>query len=153
VASQRRPQARWVAGRVGRVDCRCWTGPGSWRLLAVTSDAGGLAARRSSTILSPAARPGFPSSLASEKLAGDWRSRSSASWPEKQVAVPSSVKLTEAGVPVVVLPYLNAAQGEYPALGEGIERLRGLGVRVLFGPDVLPLHGLARASATSSPGI
>jgi hypothetical protein len=71
----------------------------------------------------------------------------------KQVAVPSSVKLTEAGVPVVVLPYLNAAQGEYPALGEGIERLRGLGVRVLFGPDVLPLHGLARASATSSPGI
>jgi hypothetical protein len=39
-----------------------------------------------------------------------------------------------------VLPYLNAAQGEHPALGEGIERLRRLGVWVLFGPDVLPLH-------------
>ena len=26
------------------------------------------------------------------------------------------------------------------ALGESIERLRRLGVRVLFGPDVLPLH-------------
>jgi Flavoprotein len=47
---------------------------------------------------------------------------------------------TGKGLPVVVLPYLNAAQGEHPALGEGIERLRRLGVRVLFGPDVLPLH-------------
>jgi hypothetical protein len=47
---------------------------------------------------------------------------------------------TGKGLPVVVLPYLNAAQGEHPALGEGIERLRHLGVRVLFGPDVLPLH-------------
>jgi hypothetical protein len=47
---------------------------------------------------------------------------------------------TGRGLPVVVLPYLNAAQGEHPALGEGIERLRRLGVRVLFGPDVLPLH-------------
>ena len=46
---------------------------------------------------------------------------------------------TGKGLPVV-LPYLNAAQGEHPALGEGIERLRRLGVRVLFGPEVLPLH-------------
>jgi hypothetical protein len=38
---------------------------------------------------------------------------------------------------VVVLPYLNAAQGEHPALEEAIERLRQLGVRVLFGPDLL----------------
>jgi hypothetical protein len=45
-----------------------------------------------------------------------------------------------AGLPVVVLPYLNAAQAEHPAFGEGIERLRRLGVRVLFGPDVLALH-------------
>ena len=44
------------------------------------------------------------------------------------------------GLPVVVLPYLNAAQAGHPALGEGIERLRRLGVRVLFGPDVLALH-------------
>jgi Flavoprotein len=44
------------------------------------------------------------------------------------------------GLPVVVLPYLNAAQAEHPALGEAIERLRHLGVRVLFGPEVLPLH-------------
>src|ERR687886_788806 len=47
---------------------------------------------------------------------------------------------TGRGLPVVVLPYLNAAQAEHPALGEGIERLRRLGVRVLFGPDVLVLH-------------
>jgi hypothetical protein len=47
---------------------------------------------------------------------------------------------TGRGLPVVVLPYLNAAQAEHPALAESIERLRQLGVRVLFGPDVLPLH-------------
>jgi hypothetical protein len=47
---------------------------------------------------------------------------------------------TGKGLPVVVLPYLNAAQGEHPALGEAIERLRHLGVRVPFGPEVLPLH-------------
>jgi Flavoprotein len=47
---------------------------------------------------------------------------------------------TGRGLPVVVLPYLNAAQGEHPALAESIERLRRLGVRVLFGSDVLPLH-------------
>jgi hypothetical protein len=44
------------------------------------------------------------------------------------------------GLPVVVLPYLNAAQAEHPALRESVERLRHMGVRVLFGPDVLPLH-------------
>jgi hypothetical protein len=47
---------------------------------------------------------------------------------------------TGRSLPVVVLPYLNAAQAEHPALPESIERLRQLGVRVLFGPDVLPLH-------------
>ena len=47
---------------------------------------------------------------------------------------------TGKGLPVVVLPYLNAAQAEHPALAESIERLRQLAVRVLFGPDVLPLH-------------
>jgi len=40
----------------------------------------------------------------------------------------------------VVLPYLNAAQAEHPALTESIDRLRRCGIRVLFGPDVLPLH-------------
>jgi len=44
------------------------------------------------------------------------------------------------GLAVVVLPYLNAAQAEHPALAESIDRLRRSGVRVLFGPDVLPLH-------------
>jgi phosphopantothenoylcysteine decarboxylase len=30
------------------------------------------------------------------------------------------------GLPIVVLPYLNAAQGKHPALAESIQRLRGL---------------------------
>jgi hypothetical protein len=47
---------------------------------------------------------------------------------------------TGKGLAVVVLPYLNAAQAEHPALAESIDRLRSLGVLVLFGPDVLPLH-------------
>jgi hypothetical protein len=44
------------------------------------------------------------------------------------------------GLAVVVLPYLNAAQAEHPALAESIDRLRRCGIRVLFGPDILPLH-------------
>jgi len=44
------------------------------------------------------------------------------------------------GLPIVVLPYLNAAQAEHPAFLQSIERLRASGVRVLFGPSVLPLH-------------
>jgi hypothetical protein len=44
------------------------------------------------------------------------------------------------GLPVVVLPYLNAAQAKHPALATSVERLRGCGVRVLFGPDVLLPH-------------
>jgi phosphopantothenoylcysteine decarboxylase len=44
------------------------------------------------------------------------------------------------GLPVVVLPYLNAAQAKHPALVASVERLRGCEVRVLFGPDVLPVH-------------
>lgn len=44
------------------------------------------------------------------------------------------------GLPVVVMPYLNVAQAEHPALAESVERLRHSGVHVLFGPDVFPLH-------------
>jgi hypothetical protein len=47
---------------------------------------------------------------------------------------------TGKGLTIVVLPYLNAAQAEHPALGESVQRLRSLGVGVLFGDDVLPLH-------------
>jgi hypothetical protein len=44
------------------------------------------------------------------------------------------------GLPAVILPYLNAAQAKHPALAASVERLRDCGIRVLFGPDVLPLH-------------
>jgi hypothetical protein len=44
------------------------------------------------------------------------------------------------GVPVVALPYLNAAQAAHPAFAESVQRLRQAGVRILFGVDVLPLH-------------
>lgn len=43
-------------------------------------------------------------------------------------------------LPLVALPYLNAAQAEHPALRPSIERLRASNVTVLFGDDVLPLH-------------
>ena len=48
------------------------------------------------------------------------------------------------GLAVVVLPYLNAAQAEHPALAEGIDRLRKSGVRVLSGPDAAFLNRYAR---------
>lgn len=44
------------------------------------------------------------------------------------------------GIPLVALPYMNAAQARHPALLPNVERLRSAGVTVLFGDDVYPLH-------------
>jgi len=44
------------------------------------------------------------------------------------------------GLPIVVLPFLNAAQARHPAFTDSVDRLRAAGVTVLFGPDVLELH-------------
>jgi hypothetical protein len=38
------------------------------------------------------------------------------------------------GIPVVVLPFVNAALAASPSFDSSVERLRGLGVRVLLGP-------------------
>jgi len=51
--------------------------------------------------------------------------------------------LTEAigkRLPVVALPFVNAAQAEHPAFQGSIDRLRAAGVRLLYGPNVLELH-------------
>jgi phosphopantothenoylcysteine synthetase/decarboxylase len=51
--------------------------------------------------------------------------------------------LTEAigkRLPVVALPFINAAQAEHPAFGPSVEQLRKAGIRLLYGPDVLELH-------------
>jgi phosphopantothenoylcysteine synthetase/decarboxylase len=44
------------------------------------------------------------------------------------------------GLPIVAVPYTNVAMAAHPAFLESIARLRGWGVDVLFGGDVLPLH-------------
>jgi phosphopantothenoylcysteine synthetase/decarboxylase len=44
------------------------------------------------------------------------------------------------GLPIVAVPYTNAAMAAHPAFLDSIARLRGWGVAVLFGPDVVPLH-------------
>jgi phosphopantothenoylcysteine synthetase/decarboxylase len=44
------------------------------------------------------------------------------------------------GLPVVAMPFTNAAMAAHPAFGESIARLRAWGVTVLFGEDVLRLH-------------
>jgi hypothetical protein len=44
------------------------------------------------------------------------------------------------GLPIVAMPFTNSAMAAHPAFGESIARLRGWGVRVLFGSDVLDLH-------------
>jgi phosphopantothenoylcysteine synthetase/decarboxylase len=44
------------------------------------------------------------------------------------------------GLPIVAVPFTNAAMGSHPAFRDSIDRLRGWGVTVLFGDDVLPLH-------------
>lgn len=38
------------------------------------------------------------------------------------------------GLPIVVLPSLNAAQAQHPAFASSLERLRRCGVRMLYGP-------------------
>lgn len=43
-------------------------------------------------------------------------------------------------LPLVALPFTNAAQAAHPAFVRHVGELRGWGVRVLFGPDVYPLH-------------
>jgi len=43
-------------------------------------------------------------------------------------------------LPTVALPFTNYAHGAHPAFIESIDKLRSWGVRVLFGPDVYPLH-------------
>ncbi|WP_249713840.1 flavoprotein [Rhizomonospora bruguierae] len=44
------------------------------------------------------------------------------------------------GLPMVAVPYTNAAMARHPAFGEAVERLRGWGVTMLYGEDVLTLH-------------
>jgi phosphopantothenoylcysteine synthetase/decarboxylase len=44
------------------------------------------------------------------------------------------------GLPIVALPYTNAAMAAHPAFGENVARLRGWGVTVLYGPEVMDLH-------------
>jgi phosphopantothenoylcysteine synthetase/decarboxylase len=51
--------------------------------------------------------------------------------------------LTEAigkRLPVVALPFVNAAQAQHPAFQRSIDQLRQEGIRVLYGPEVLELH-------------
>jgi phosphopantothenoylcysteine synthetase/decarboxylase len=44
------------------------------------------------------------------------------------------------GLPLVAMPFTNAAMAAHPAFGENVERLRGWGVTVLYGEDVLRRH-------------
>lgn len=44
------------------------------------------------------------------------------------------------GLPIVAVPFTNAAMARHPAFGESIEKLRAWGVTMIYGPDVLPLH-------------
>ncbi|MFY1651332.1 flavoprotein [Solwaraspora sp. WMMB762] len=44
------------------------------------------------------------------------------------------------GLPIVTLPFTNTALARHPAFQASVARLRGWGVRVLLGDDVLPLQ-------------
>jgi len=43
-------------------------------------------------------------------------------------------------LPIVAMPFTNYAQAAHPAFEENIGKLRSWGVRVLYGPQVYPLH-------------
>lgn len=44
------------------------------------------------------------------------------------------------GLPIVAMPFTNAAMAAHPAFAEAIARLRSWGVNVLYGDEVLKLH-------------
>lgn len=51
--------------------------------------------------------------------------------------------ITEAigkGLPIVALPFTNRAHAAHPAFERSIAELQSWGVRVLYGPQVYPLH-------------
>jgi hypothetical protein len=43
------------------------------------------------------------------------------------------------GLPIVAMPFTNLAMAKHPAFQESITRLRGWGIAVLYGDDVVPL--------------
>lgn len=43
-------------------------------------------------------------------------------------------------LPIVALPFTNRDHAAHPAFGANIANLREWGVKVLFGPEVYPLH-------------
>jgi len=44
------------------------------------------------------------------------------------------------GKPIVAMPYTNSLMATFPAFQESLARLRGWGVKVLYGDDVVKLH-------------
>jgi len=44
------------------------------------------------------------------------------------------------GLPIVAMPFTNAAMAAHPAFQESLARLRGWDITVLFGDHVMPLH-------------
>jgi len=57
------------------------------------------------------------------------------------------------GLPIVAMPYTNAAMANHPAFQENIARLRGWGIAVLFGEELVPLlpPGLGEAAVDGFP--
>jgi len=59
------------------------------------------------------------------------------------------------GLPIVAMPFTNAAMAAHPAFGESIERLRSWGATVLYGDDVIALHppGTGEGRTTDFPWV
>ena len=57
------------------------------------------------------------------------------------------------GLPIVALPYTNAAMAAHPAFHESMARLRSWGVEVLYGPDVLLMPGPSNGTEEDLDGI
>jgi phosphopantothenoylcysteine synthetase/decarboxylase len=55
------------------------------------------------------------------------------------------------GLPIVAIPYTNSAMAAHPAFAESIARLRGWGVTVLYGDDVVKLHPPGTGESRAEP--
>jgi len=53
------------------------------------------------------------------------------------------------GLPIVAVPFTNAAMAAHPAFAESVAKLRSWGVRVLHGDDVIKFHPPGTGEATA----
>ncbi|MDG4765047.1 flavoprotein [Solwaraspora sp. WMMD406] len=108
-------------------------------------DVPGLAAQTGNPVRSDYKNPGDPDVLppADAMIVAPATSNTINKWAAgitDTLALGLVVEAQGKGLPIVTLPFTNTALAGHPAFQESVVRLRGWGVRVLLGDEILPLQ-------------